>query len=57
LNSELRTLNFERRALTRVMRGENNDAREDKGGHDYGHDRKESYHHGSSGGGVHGIGS
>jgi hypothetical protein len=29
------------------MRGENNDAREDKGGHDYGNDRKEKYHHGS----------
>jgi hypothetical protein len=38
---------FERRALAHVMRGESNDTREDKGGQDYGNDRKEKYHHGS----------
>jgi hypothetical protein len=37
----------------RVARGEENDAREHKGGQNYGNDRKEKDHQGSSGGGVH----
>jgi hypothetical protein len=36
---------FERRALDRIVRGESNDAREDKGGQNYGNNRKEKYHH------------
>jgi hypothetical protein len=31
----------------KIVRGESNDAREDKGRQNYGNNRKESYHHGS----------
>ncbi|HXC02110.1 MAG TPA: hypothetical protein VNU49_05620 [Opitutaceae bacterium] len=38
-----------------VANRENNEARENNHGHDYGDDRKEKYHYGSSGGYMHGF--